>query len=150
MAGGVAAGGGPRAGTGSGATCPSSSCTAGHLLLGIVRPDGTVAALHPPLPVSTAFADRAAAPGLRPPEARFRFAGPCVESACRQWAEGRCTLGDEVADRGRAERAERAGADASAPPPCAIRPTCRWWAQGGADACRICPGVVHTTTVASA
>ncbi|MFG2111274.1 hypothetical protein ACGFRB_01295 [Streptomyces sp. NPDC048718] len=142
-----------RSGAGSGATCPSSSCTAGHLLLGIVRPDGTVAALHPPLPVSAAFAERAAAPGARPPEARFRFAGPCAESACRQWAEGRCSVGDEVAQRGRAERAESAAqgdAEAPAPPPCAIRSTCRWWAQGGADACRICPGVVHTTAAASA
>lgn len=133
---------GPRADTEGGATCPSSSCAAGHLLLGIVRPDGTVAALHPPLPVSAEFAERAAAPGLRPPEARLRFAGPCVESACRQWAEDRCSLGDAVAGPGRAERAVD---DTLAPPPCAIRPTCRWWAQGGADACRICPHIVHTT-----
>ncbi|MEU7020426.1 hypothetical protein ABZ990_07170 [Streptomyces sp. NPDC046203] len=114
-----------------------------------------MAALHPPLPVTAAFAERAAAPGMRPPEARFRFAGPCVESACRQWAEGRCSVGDEVAGRGRAKRATQGShgshgdSGAPAPPPCAIRSTCRWWAQGGADACRICPGVVHTTTVAS-
>ncbi|MFE2151524.1 hypothetical protein ACFXAO_16010 [Streptomyces lavendulae] len=114
----------------------------GHLLLGIVRPDGTVAALRPPLLVSTEFAERAAAPGLRPPEARFRFAGPCVESACTQWAAGRCSLGDVVAGLG---RSERAGGDALTPPPCAVRPTCRWWAQGGADACRVCPRIVHTT-----
>ncbi|MFD5463087.1 hypothetical protein ACFWIQ_09720 [Kitasatospora sp. NPDC127059] len=129
---------------GGGATCPSSSCAPGHLLLGIVRPDGSVAALHPPLPVSTEFAERAAAPGLRPPEARFRFAGPCVGSACRQWAEDRCSLGDTVSELGRAERA--AGGE-FAPPPCAVRPTCRWWAQGGADACRVCPRIVHTTKV---
>ncbi|MFE4974734.1 hypothetical protein ACFRAR_21830 [Kitasatospora sp. NPDC056651] len=134
------AGGGPGAGTAGAATCPSSTCAPGHLLLGIVRPDGSVAALHPPLPVSAEFAERAAAPGLRVPEARFRFAGPCVESACRQWAEGRCSLGDLVSELGRAERA----AD-GALAPCAVRPTCRWWAQGGPDACRVCPSIVHTT-----
>lgn len=66
-------------------TCPSSLCAPGHQLLGIVRPDGTVAALRQPLTVDAEFAARASAPGLRPPEARFRFAGPCVGAACIQW-----------------------------------------------------------------
>ncbi|MEV7779917.1 hypothetical protein [Kitasatospora sp. NPDC088351] len=69
----------------AGATCPSSLCAPGHLLLGIVRQDGTVAALRPPPAVDAEFTARASAPGLRPPEARFRFAGPCVEAACGQW-----------------------------------------------------------------
>ncbi|MFJ9611940.1 hypothetical protein ACIRS1_36970 [Kitasatospora sp. NPDC101176] len=132
-----AGGGGAR----TGATCPSSTCSPGHLLLGIVRPDGTVAALRQPITVDAEFAERAAAPGRRPAESRFRFAGPCVGAACRQWEDERCSLGDALAQAGR----ESGAADTDAPlPPCAIRPTCRWWLQGGPAACHVCTRVVHT------
>ncbi|MFI9366132.1 hypothetical protein ACIG5E_34535 [Kitasatospora sp. NPDC053057] len=128
---------------GSGTTCPSSLCAPGHLLLGIVRPDGTVAALRRPLTVDADFVARASAPGRRPPEARFRFAGPCVGPACGQWAEERCSLGDAVA-----HAAHEAGVDASGTPlpPCAVRPTCRWWQQGGPAACHVCDHLVHTSS----
>ncbi|MFD7582531.1 hypothetical protein [Kitasatospora sp. NPDC059817] len=126
----------------AGATCPSSLCAPGHLLLGIVRQDGTVAALRPPLTVDAEFTARASAPGLRPPEARFRFAGPCVEAACGQWEGSRCSLGDAVA-----HAAYEVGADdPDAPlPPCAVRSTCRWWQQSGSAVCRVCDRIVHTT-----
>ncbi|MGW3045335.1 hypothetical protein ACWC9T_36080 [Kitasatospora sp. NPDC001159] len=133
------------AGTGAartGATCPSSLCAPGHLLLGIVRPDGTVAALRRPLTVDAEFAARASAPGLRPPEARFRFAGPCVGSACGQWEADRCTLGDALAVAAQEIGADDAGGP---PPPCAVRPTCRWWQQGGPAVCHVCDRIVHTS-----
>ncbi|MDG6106447.1 hypothetical protein Daura_27190 [Dactylosporangium aurantiacum] len=120
-------------------TCPSSSCTPGNLLLGIVRPDGTMAQLRPPLEVDETFVRRAQA-GDRVPEARMRFAGPCVTSRCRQWTGERCGVADLIADRA----AALPDPDAAGLAPCAIRATCRWWAQRGADACRICPAVVHT------
>ncbi|MFG2309955.1 hypothetical protein ACGFS9_14955 [Streptomyces sp. NPDC048566] len=126
------------------ATCPSSSCSPGHLLLGIVRPDGTLAALRPPPAVDAAFVERATAAGSRPPEARFRFAGPCVTGACHHWSDQRCRLGDAVA------RAAPLDADDAPPPPCAIRSTCRWWSQTGRAACRVCPRVVHTPAPAPA
>lgn len=125
----------------AGAMCPSSSCGPDRLLIGIVRPDGTVAALHRPLRVDAEFTERASAEGRRPPEARFRFAGPCATSACGHWAEERCALGDTVARAGAALDQD------GALPACAIRSSCRWWAQGGPDSCRVCSRIVHTTTV---
>ena len=119
-------------------TCPSSSCTPGNLLLGIVRPDGTLAQVRPPLELDETFVARARA-GERVPEARMRFAGPCVTSRCRQWTGERCGVADLVASSAAAVPAAPAGL-----PPCSIRATCQWWAQRGADACRICPAVVHT------
>ncbi|MCX4851272.1 hypothetical protein [Streptomyces sp. NBC_00893] len=88
------------------------------------------------------FAARASAPGQRPPEARFRFAGPCVGAACGQWEGERCSLGDAVAEAGREVSADGLGGPL---PPCAVRPTCRWWRQGGAAVCRVCPRIVHTS-----
>jgi len=117
-------------------TCPSSSCEPGNLLLGIVRPDGTLAGVRPPLELDATFVARAHA-GERPPEARMRFAGPCVTSRCRHWSGERCGVADLVADA--APDGHRADL-----PPCPIRATCRWWSQRGAAACRICPAVVHT------
>jgi hypothetical protein len=120
-------------------TCPSSTGTAGNLLIGIVRPDGTVAPVRPALEVDAEFVERAGAAG-RAPEERMRFAGPCAGSGCRQWLDERCGL------------VERLTSDASTdsptgdPLPCPIRPTCRWWAQRGPAACRVCPTIVRGAT----
>jgi hypothetical protein len=121
------------------ATCPSSTCRPGNLLLGIIGPDGTLAPIWPVLAVDESFVSRATAPGMRVPEARFRFAGPCVTSACRHWVEQRCQLGDAVA-----RAADRAAHTTLSP--CAVRANCRWWNQSGAAACRVCPTIVHTPT----
>lgn len=114
--------------------CPSSVCAPGNLLIGIVMPDGHVAGVRPPLEVDEQFTDAAAA-GPRPPEARFRFAGPCVEERCQHWIGRSCRIA-----------AVTAAATGSIGPlqPCPIRATCRWWAQEGAAACTTCPQVVHT------
>ena len=117
-------------------TCPSSSCAPGHVLLGIVRPDGTVAGVRPALVVDEEFVRLAQRHDV-PPEARMRFAGECVESACGHWAEGRCAVADLVAPAGTG-RAEDGLA------PCPVRSSCRWWHQAGARACGACPTVVHT------
>jgi hypothetical protein len=61
-------------------TCPSARCQAGAVLLGIVSPDGTVAYITPQVRVDQPFVDRARQG--RTPEARFRFAQPCIESGC--------------------------------------------------------------------
>jgi hypothetical protein len=114
----------------------------GNLLIGIVRPDGTVASLRHPLEVDERFVERATAGGQRPPEARFRFAGACVTSACRHWTGERCGVGDAVSRAAVNEQSVLA--------PCAIRPMCRWWHQGGPAACSVCPHIVHTTTVGAA
>jgi hypothetical protein len=72
----------------------------------------------------------------------FRIAGTCAKRACRHWdpaplgaqGDGACSLVQRVIT-GFAPRT----ADL---PPCAIRGSCRWWAQEGAAACLVCPEIV--------
>jgi hypothetical protein len=71
--------------------------------------------------------------GLDPVEA-FRFAARCEEGRCGQYANGRCSLGQRLAD------ALPPVVDAL--PSCTIRPTCRWYAEQGSDICLRCPQVV--------
>jgi hypothetical protein len=117
-------------------TCPSSDSAHGNLLIGIVRADGSVAPIHPPLGIDDDFVRKAGEASQLPPEARFRLAGPCLTTSCRQWTGTRCAVGDAVADAS-PSRPERL-------PACAIRSTCRWWSQNGPAACRSCALVVHT------
>jgi hypothetical protein len=77
----------------------------------------------------------------RPAESRFRFSSPCVRGACRQWTGDRCGVIDDVL--------AAVGGDAGSPVPgpgelpnCSIRPTCRWFAQAGAEACAVCLRVI--------
>jgi len=113
-------------------TCPSSRCEEGALLLGTVRADGTIAFADAPRGVSRVFAEAAQAAGE--PEKRFRFAGPCVAQRCRQWSEGKCAVPDTVA-----KLLADVVHDHTAPAHCAIRATCRWFAQSSYAACDICP-----------
>ena len=80
--------------TDDGLTCPSSNCEPGATLLGVVNSDGTVGYITPALEIDEQFVARARAG--RPPERRFRFAGPCVESRCHHWTGERCGVIDEV------------------------------------------------------
>jgi hypothetical protein len=68
----------------------------------------------------------------------MRFAGACEERKCTHFDGANCQLAtrivrilDEVVD---------------ALPRCAIRPTCRWYAQEGRPACLRCPQVVTELT----
>jgi hypothetical protein len=94
------------------------------------------------------------------PEQRFRFSNKCIESGCSQWTGSRCGVIDNVLQllAGVPAPGDIAPPAAMAPPtpeqstgplpPCGIRPTCRWFLQSGADACRVCPYVVtHITEV---
>jgi hypothetical protein len=118
-------------------TCPSGRCRPGSLLLGLVPRSGELAYLRPPPAIDEEFVARAEEGRL--PEARFRFAEPCVEQGCANWTEdGRCSVADRVVgspdDEDPADRL----------PACGIRATCRWFAQVGRDACRGCPFVLHS------
>jgi hypothetical protein len=113
-------------------TCPSSRCEEGALLIGNVREDGTVAFADAPRVVSAVFAQAAQAAGE--PEKRFRFAGPCVAQRCRQWSDGACSVPGTVA-----KLLADVAHDRKAPAHCAIRDTCRWFAQSSYAACDICP-----------
>ncbi|GLZ80095.1 hypothetical protein Afil01_49020 [Actinorhabdospora filicis] len=112
-------------------TCPIAPVAASSRLLGIVGPGGRV--VFTPGGPRVTRGLRAALEDGRPLETRFRFHGPCAESACGHWRdEGVCAAiepGEPVQD----------------PPECGIRPTCRWWRQFGPRACGACPGVVSVS-----
>jgi hypothetical protein len=113
--------------------CPSSVCREGATLLGIVLPDGRVAYAPQQVTVTAEFV-KLAQEG-RSPEARFRFSGPCVKAACRQWSGTGCGVIEAVL-------AEVGSREEGVLPRCSIRPECRWFHQAGPRACAVCPEVV--------
>jgi len=120
-------------------TCPSGRCREGSILLGIVGLNGVVGYVTPTMRVSAVFVAKARQG--REPETRFRFAEPCVQHQCMQWAGNRCGLIHQVLDSTTAERLSR---EPTPLPECVIRASCQWFGQVGPRACAICPHVVHT------
>jgi hypothetical protein len=124
--------------------CPSARCQEDALLLGVVTPDGTVAYIQPPTRVGAEFVGQAQALGH--PERRFRFSSACVEGACPQWTGSACAVIDLViGSRPDESPAGKATPSGAALPACAIRRSCRWFAQRGAAACAVCPEIVADT-----
>jgi hypothetical protein len=124
--------------------CPSALCQEDALLLGVVAPGGTVAYIQPPTQVSAGFVSRAQTLGH--PERRFRFSSPCLEGACPQWTGSACAVIDLViGSRPDESPAGNAVPSVAALPACAIRHSCRWFAQRGAAACAVCPEIVADT-----
>lgn len=116
--------------------CPSTPAKPGVQLIGVVDARGRVANVLTPLTIDAAFIELAQAHG--PLGQRFRFSAPCAEGRCSHWGEGQCGLVGRLDDA-----AAAAGPSAaSALPPCAIRSSCRWWAQRGRAACAVCPIVL--------
>ena len=68
----------------------------------------------------------------------LRFAGKCLSSGCAQFQEGRCRLGRDIL----------ASVDPAPDrvPDCSIRPTCRWFAENGAEVCKRCARIMTTVT----
>ena len=127
----------PRDGqAGEARTCPSSPAVAGARLFGMRDDDGQIRPLRTALIVDEGFIESARRGGS--PEARFRFAGPCVEGACKQWTGSACGV---IA---RVMAAIEGDAEIAAEPlrPCPIRADCRWFAEHGAAACKPCRYVV--------
>jgi hypothetical protein len=123
-------------------SCPSTTCQPDAILLGVVGPDGRIRYVSPALTVDEEFVARAHEG--RPPERRFRFAGPCVEEDCTQWTGRSCGVATHIVERAAATGAPTSG-DGRALPRCSIRRTCRWYAQEGVAACHACPTVVTDT-----
>lgn len=123
-------------------TCPSACCERGATLLGIVGHDGIVGFITPAITINQKFVDTARRG--RPPEGRFRFAQPCIQDRCGQWTGSRCGLIDQVLLASQ----DNATTDGNGLPRCAIRRSCRWFAQAGFEACAVCPFVVHTPLAA--
>ncbi len=121
--------------------CPSALCREGSLLLGVVTPGGTIGYVQPPTRIRADFVERAQAMGH--PERRFRFSADCVEAACPQWTGGGCGVVDIAIQTAPADSPAAARPPDPAPlPACAIRHSCRWYAQRGASACAVCPTVI--------
>jgi hypothetical protein len=121
--------------------CPSSTLDNATNLLGAIGADGRVHFVSPALRIDDDFRSKARASGR--PEQRFRFAGPCVEGRCERWTGTRCGVIDELLPQlddasDELDRKLR---------PCAIRRTCRWFAQVGGDACKVCPWVITDSRV---
>jgi hypothetical protein len=104
----------------------------------VVGPDGRIRYISPALTIDDEFVSRAN--GGRAPEKRFRFAAPCREEECGQWTGSRCGVIDHVLENVDVE--EAASIAGGALPHCAIRRSCRWFAQSGASACRACPLII--------
>ncbi|HEV2504223.1 MAG TPA: hypothetical protein VGV39_14190 [Mesorhizobium sp.] len=117
-------------------SCPSAPAEAGALLIGVVGSDGIVQPIPTRLEIDSDFIARASKAGA--PEARFRFAGRCVEGKCRQWTGNSCGVIEKVL----AGMTDQAIDPAAGLPRCSIRGSCRWYAQRGGDACRACIYVV--------
>jgi hypothetical protein len=128
--------------------CPSAEAQPGALVIGMRRPDGTIGYLRDRLEATPDFVDALRSAGTA--DTGFRFAGPCARSGCGHWraedegSEGRCgligRLRDVVPDALLADTLPR----------CTIRASCRWFAQDGAAACRVCPLVTRTSGAVAA
>jgi hypothetical protein len=120
-------------------TCPSASCEPGATLLGLIDENGRVGYLTPAITIDHEFVEKVERG--RSPRKRFRFAGPCVEEKCVQWTGSRCGVIDTVFEA--VERLDPEPAlEKDSLPHCAIRSSCRWFAQEGEAACAACPFVI--------
>jgi len=117
-------------------TCPSSAGGPGATLLGILGPGGRVIFTPHGPRVDEALRTELAGADDGPLEARFRFAAPCVRSSCVFW-DGSC----RAIDAAHEDFDAATPSDVDSLPRCGIRESCRWWAQEGAAACRVCPYV---------
>jgi hypothetical protein len=119
------------------ALCPSSKCTDGAQLIGVVKEDGHVDMLKEAIQVDETFVNVAKQGRL--PEMRFRFANKCIKNGCKQWTGERCGIIDQIMQHVNET-------DNTSLPECSIRPQCRWYNQSGMEACKICPLVITDVT----
>lgn len=117
--------------------CPSTSAENGTVFLGMITPARKVAYVTPEVPLDSVRDTLGEADDAGPLESRFRFAGPCVTSKCGFWTGDHCGLGAKLASS-----YQDAGGEEADLPKCAIRRTCRWFAEQGPAACSPCSYVV--------
>jgi hypothetical protein len=116
---------------GNNKSCPSAVAHPGATLLGAINADGSVGFIETPITIDEAFLQEAGE-GVAL-EKLFRFSTRCVQSGCKQWSQGNCTVIQRIIDA-----APDWPQQHPALPACSIRTTCRWYAQEGADACSYC------------
>lgn len=115
--------------------CPSAPLEMeGSRVLGVVggTPESPeVAYLNEFLPVSSLFLSL---PAQAKPTQVLRFAAPCQETACCHFDGSQCNLVTRIVNT--------LPSVVDSLPACLIRPTCRWYAQAGREACQRCPQIV--------
>lgn len=117
--------------------CPSAQPGSdGSVVLGVLS--GTtenprLAYLKEPQPVTDELLKLA---GPVEPTEVFRFSAPCVGGACKHFDGADCRLARRTV--------QMLPAVVERPPPCRLRPRCRWWRQEGKEACARCPVIVTT------
>jgi hypothetical protein len=116
--------------------CPSTPKANATVFLGMITPAGRVAYVTPAMPAEVALSGLP--DGAGPAESQYRLAGPCVTSSCGFWTGEHCGLGARLVESYR----EAAVPDEATLPRCAIRRTCRWYAEQGPAACPACSHVV--------
>lgn len=123
--------------------CPSTSVENSTVFLGMITPARRVAYVTPQVPLDSVretldgSSDGSFDGSSGPLERRYRFAGPCVTSKCGFWTGDHCGLGAKLV------ASYHATAEPTADlPKCAIRRTCRWFAEQGPAACSPCSYVV--------
>ena len=124
-------------------SCPSAPAVEGRsALLGVVGRDGRLVYTASSPQVSADLLGALTADG-QSPEAVARFSGRCVNAGCAFWAGDACRAIDVAHAELDPHVPQR---ESSELPECGIRPTCRWWAQEGPSACRVC---AYVTTASS-
>jgi len=116
--------------------CPSSVCSEGATLLGIVKGNGTISFVKEKLTVTKNFVEISKTG--RKPESRFRFANTCLQAPCVHWKENKCSLVDNMVNV-----FSKVAADVNDLPECTIRSDCRWYDQHGSKACTVCPYLIY-------
>ncbi len=114
--------------------CPSYVAKPGAELFGIINSNGHVDYLNTTIAINEDFIARANKG--RTPEKRFRFAGNCAKSGCKQWKNHECGLVHDIV-----EIIENPVSEALQH--CPIRQRCRWYMQRAEQACAQCNEVVR-------
>jgi hypothetical protein len=119
--------------------CPSAPANSEHaVVLGAVLgtpAEPRVSFFAEPIPVTEQVLELALPAS---PTEVFRFAAPCAEKLCSHFDGETCRLVSKIV-----HGLPEVVADL---PICRIRPSCRWWAQEGRNACLRCPQVVTLST----
>lgn len=123
-------------------SCPSYRADDADSVIGVVGGDGRVGFVSPALEVTPTLLARLRSTHGPLLEDRFRFAGPCQESACSSWRGDHCGVIETALD----EIQVPAFVDAPLAH-CAVRASCRWWLEHGRHACAVCPMVSTATAV---
>lgn len=116
--------------------CPSYIARPGADLFGIVGENGNVVYLNDTIRIDKTFVDEAQKG--RPAEERFRFSGKCIQHGCHQWENGKCGLIEKVIQLHQFPAS-------NSPQNCAIRNSCRWYAQEKELACANCSEVFRNS-----